>query len=378
MSSVPVASSPAAVFSHSSESKPSSTESGGQQAFDQVLSRRIERDDSSRPVQQQPANATKNTADEGANTNEAPSQQGLEAISPWLQMLAQTVPTQADMPEKSLVSDTASQEVDNPELQLLTAGMALPAPVVPVSNPASGLSAGLPGEARLGSVEAASLPIAANTGMPTGKDLPQVSAEVADAGGFADELLGKLNVADDLPAQLPLSSASAAVLAPKPDNVGQGAMVKHAVAEPVGDSRWGDAVAQRVSLMMGRKEQQLEMQLNPPHLGPMEVRVTMGGEQASVIFTSQSASVREALAAATPRLTALLADQGIHLTNVQVASDSLNQQAQEQARQQAAFGNNGESRQRVVNPFGLEGAVEQRVLSGVNIPVARSGVSLYV
>ncbi|WP_158380810.1 flagellar hook-length control protein FliK [Chitinilyticum litopenaei] len=155
------------------------------------------------------------------------------------------------------------------------------------------------------------------------------------------------------------------------------------IPEPVGSGRWGDAIAQRVGLMLGKQEQQIDMQLNPPHLGPMEVRLNLGGEQASVVFTSQHAAVREALAAATPRLTALLADQGIHLVDVQVASDSLQQQQQQQqqaAQQQASRQGSGHERHALAYGarLGGDGGVSETVLSEMRVPVARSGVSLYV
>ncbi|HSC79479.1 MAG TPA: flagellar hook-length control protein FliK [Chitinolyticbacter sp.] len=152
----------------------------------------------------------------------------------------------------------------------------------------------------------------------------------------------------------------------------------HYVPEPVGSNRWGDAVAQRVALMLGKQEQQIEMQLNPPHLGPMEVRLSLAADNASVVFASQHAGVREALAAATPRLSALLADQGIQLVNVQVASDTLNQHTQQQQASAGQQQGGGQSQ----GPAGLHGdqaetiSVEQ--LSGaVHLPVARTGLSLY-
>lgn len=155
------------------------------------------------------------------------------------------------------------------------------------------------------------------------------------------------------------------------------------VAEPVGSSRWGDAVAQRVGLMLGKGEQQIDMQLNPPHLGPMEVRLNLGNEQASVVFTSQHAAVREALAAATPKLTALLADQGIQLVDVKVASDSLQQQhhQQQQAAQQQSYPNEqGTARAAASYAFAGQdaGSVNVSESLSIRLPVARGGVSLYV
>jgi len=225
-------------------------------------------------------------------------------------------------------------------------------------------------------------------------------ASLPDAAPVAGKVLPRLadvsaNPARDLPLALPLESgegrdfadalqttlavqpaAPRALEAQSPAARGVEVLPRHVVAEPVGEGRWGEVVAQRVSMMLGRQEQRLEMQLNPPNLGPMEVRLSLGGEQASVVFASQHAAVREALAAATPRLTALLADQGIVLANVQVASDSLNQQHFQQAYQQQDGRQQQGGRSAAL---GLNDAeVQVRELGAIRVPVARSGVSLYV
>lgn len=160
----------------------------------------------------------------------------------------------------------------------------------------------------------------------------------------------------------------------------------HHIATPVGESRWGDAVAQRVGLMLGRQEQKIEMQLTPPNLGPMEVRLNLAQDQASVVFSSQNAAVREALAAAMPRLTTLLADQGFTLTNVQVASDSLQQHQQQQHQNQQAANGSGFNQQQngsrdlgsiYGNQTGYAGEVMQE-LGPMRLPVAKGGLSLFV
>ena len=233
---------------------------------------------------------------------------------------------------------------------------------------------------------------AANTTLEGGKALPQAQlVAVNQPSTGADETplaqAGLVDVlqataSDEVDADVPTLSNNfgqllSAARSTAQSNVAPAQITQATITEPVGGNRWGDAVAQHVTLMLGKQEQQMEMQLNPPHLGPMEVRLTLGSEQASVVFTSQHAAVREALAAATPRLTALLADQGIHLVNVQVASDSLNQHAQEQAGQQAAS-QDARSGQRQAIGFQYDDKSSVHTLSGVNIPVARSGVSLYV
>lgn len=198
-----------------------------------------------------------------------------------------------------------------------------------------------------------------------GKNLSEVNTVQVEAGDDASDFSAQVG------ALVNQSRSSTQVTEPT------STLPQRMIAEPVGNARWGDAVAQQVTIMLGRQEQQMDMQLNPPHLGPMEVRLTMGSEQASIVFTSQHAAVREALAAATPKLTALLADQGIQLVNVQVASDSLNQHAQEQARQQFASSDTRSGGHDSYRSL-IEGQEIPRTLTGVSIPVARSGVSLYV
>jgi flagellar hook-length control protein FliK len=123
------------------------------------------------------------------------------------------------------------------------------------------------------------------------------------------------------------------------------------------------------------------MTLNPPNLGPMEVRLNLAQDQASVVFSSQNAAVRDALAAAMPRLTNLLADQGFTLTNVQVASDSLQQHQQQQNQQQAASGSNQQNSGRELGAaYALQGGEVEKMqeLGALRLPLAKGGVSLFV
>lgn len=221
--------------------------------------------------------------------------------------------------------------------------------------------------------------LAANVSVQGGKELPPSLKLVADEGKFVELLQAGQDALSRAEQTVPVGQAPVRLEQAQ----SQPQVTSHAVIdEPVGHARWGDVVAQRVSLMLGRQEQQMEMQLNPPNLGPMEVRLTLGADQASVVFASQHAAVREALAAATPRLTTLLAEQGIQLVNVQVASDSLQQHMQQQARQQLDSGaQQGQGRtqhslfDQAATPLPVETVSS---MAGVHLPLARSGVSLYI
>lgn len=108
------------------------------------------------------------------------------------------------------------------------------------------------------------------------------------------------------------------------------------VQPTVGGSGWGDALGQKVVWMAGQQHQVAELHLNPPNLGPLEVRLTVNNDQVSALFVSHHHAVREAIEAAMPRLREMFADSGLMLGNAMVSSDSTPQQ-------QASSGQDGQA-----------------------------------
>jgi flagellar hook-length control protein FliK len=82
---------------------------------------------------------------------------------------------------------------------------------------------------------------------------------------------------------------------------------------------WDRAVGDRVVWMVNQRLQGAEIRLNPPELGPIEVRINMQGDQAQISFSAQHASVREALEAAIPRLRDMFGHAGLDLGDVNVS-----------------------------------------------------------
>ena len=98
------------------------------------------------------------------------------------------------------------------------------------------------------------------------------------------------------------------------------------VSPKVGSAAWGGAVGERVVWMANQSHQIAELHLNPPNLGPLEIRLTVNNDQATAMFVTQHSAVREAIETALPRLREMLADNGILLGNVTVGSESFSQQ----------------------------------------------------
>jgi flagellar hook-length control protein FliK len=108
----------------------------------------------------------------------------------------------------------------------------------------------------------------------------------------------------------------------EPKRASDPAALRLTVAQPVGATGWDEAVADRVTWLGQARQPSAELHLNPPNLGPVEVHVTMHGDQATVSFFSVHAPVREALQAAAPRLSEAFAAAGLSLGNVSVGADS--------------------------------------------------------
>lgn len=94
---------------------------------------------------------------------------------------------------------------------------------------------------------------------------------------------------------------------------------------PVGSERWNTELGQQVQLLIHTEQHSASLRVTPPELGPVDVRIDMSGDQATVSFTVQQADTRQALENALPRLRDLLAEGGILLGQAHVNQDSGNQ-----------------------------------------------------
>lgn len=149
----------------------------------------------------------------------------------------------------------------------------------------------------------------------------------------------------------------------------------NAITPEVGSREWGNALGDKVTWMATQGTQVAELQLNPPNLGPLEVRLTVtADQQANVVFVSHQPAVREAIETALPRLREMLADSGIMLGNSMVGAESFQQQQQQAQSQHTGNGNgraNGTHSEETGSLTGLAGVTETGSVSS-----SRSGAGL--
>ncbi|MCU7906421.1 MAG: flagellar hook-length control protein FliK [Candidatus Thiodiazotropha sp. (ex Epidulcina cf. delphinae)] len=87
---------------------------------------------------------------------------------------------------------------------------------------------------------------------------------------------------------------------------------------PVGQPGWDKSVGERIQWMVGQNIQQAEIKLTPPNLGPLEIKISLHNDQASVSFVAAQAPTRDALEASIPRLREMLGEINLNLANVDV------------------------------------------------------------
>ncbi|HEU4603687.1 MAG TPA: flagellar hook-length control protein FliK, partial [Steroidobacteraceae bacterium] len=150
-------------------------------------------------------------------------------------------------------------------------------------------------------------------GEGTAKDSSQLLdvalASVTDAdtkAGDAPTTAPPVPFADALAAHRTASSAT-------PDSANQ-----QTVHSPVGSPQWRDEVSAKVSVMVQQGNTSASLRLSPEHLGPLEVRISVQNDQASVWFGAAHADTRAAIEHALPRLREMFASQGLSLADTGV------------------------------------------------------------
>jgi flagellar hook-length control protein FliK len=99
------------------------------------------------------------------------------------------------------------------------------------------------------------------------------------------------------------------------------------VSAGVDTAEFGQGVADRVSLMMDGNLTSARLQVNPPALGPIEVRIALQAGHAQVWFTSHSAVTRDALESSSPKLREMLGAQGFGQVSVDISQRSFQERS---------------------------------------------------
>ncbi|HUI62878.1 MAG TPA: flagellar hook-length control protein FliK, partial [Steroidobacteraceae bacterium] len=151
------------------------------------------------------------------------------------------------------------------------------------------------------------------------------AAHAADQSQLPDQQTTSLP-APDGSQNVPFAASHLAAAAHTSSSTGPPQQI--ALRSPLGTAQWADELGARLTLMTHQGSQSGSLQVSPANLGPIEVRISVHGDQASVWFGAAHADTRAALEQALPRLKDLFASQGLALADTGVFREPPRQQAQ--------------------------------------------------
>jgi flagellar hook-length control protein FliK len=106
---------------------------------------------------------------------------------------------------------------------------------------------------------------------------------------------------------------------------------------------FADAVKDKVMVMINQKIQQVEIQLDPPEMGNIHVRVNLQNEQAAVQFVVQNQQAREALEQNMGKLRDMLAENGVDVGEANIEQREAKEQNGHGFDSQSNSGQNAQS-----------------------------------
>ncbi len=243
----------------------------------------------------------------------APAAAGTDAAAQALMAAAITQGASAPRADSAATDDLSTSDTD------------LPPGAAAVSGPATGAAAAALAQQSAAAISAAVTAATAASVAQAVSAAASASATDKRSHGNGPEptLAGASNDGSAGAAQL-LTSNTASDSAPTPT---------FKVAAGVDTAQFGQGVADRVSLMMDGNVTSAKLQVNPPALGPIEVRIALQGGHAQVSFLSHSAVTRDALESSSAKLREMLGSQGFSSVSVDISQRSF----QERSPQSQAY-----------------------------------------
>lgn len=99
--------------------------------------------------------------------------------------------------------------------------------------------------------------------------------------------------------------------------------IRLSIPVPTSGPDWGTAFSNRVAWMVNRNVQIAELQLYPPELGRVEVRISLQNGTADIHFGAQHVTAREAIESALPKLRETLSESGLADVTLDVSRHTL-------------------------------------------------------
>jgi flagellar hook-length control protein FliK len=226
----------------------------------------------------------------------APSAADTDAAAQAVMAAAIVQGTSAPSPDSSAAAD----DLATPDIGVTLQGVAANDSPAPLPSGPPAMHAAAPTSASVTAASAASIVQAVTASADSGATDKHAHSSNSDGSIGAAQLLTSNTAGDTSPGPAPTFKVGAGVET----------------------AEFGQGVADRVSLMMDGNLTSAKLQVNPPALGPIEVRIALQGGHAQISLSSHSAVTRDALEATSPKLREMLGSQGFSQVSVDISQRS--------------------------------------------------------
>jgi flagellar hook-length control protein FliK len=185
--------------------------------------------------------------------------------------------------------------------------------------------AGVPASAAAGNADAIG-GVAANAATAAAVTAPITAFAAIVNGGDKHAQVDALTATAG-PALTPTSDGTGATLQLTPDTTvaaatGSTAAGSAKIDAPIGTPEFNETLANHVSWMGGNNITGATLQVSPPQLGPIELRLSIEAGHAQVWMSSHNPATLDALQASSPKLREMLSSQGFQQVSVDVSQRS--------------------------------------------------------
>ncbi|MGF1680404.1 flagellar hook-length control protein FliK [Photobacterium minamisatsumaniensis] len=145
---------------------------------------------------------------------------------------------------------------------------------------------------------------------------------------------------------------------------------------PLNKEQASEQLAERMQMMLSKNLKHVDIRLDPPELGKLQIKLSMNNDQATVQFTVGNQQTRDLVEQAMPRLRELLSQQGLQLTQSSVQQDGSRQFTGQQNPQGQQTGNDSNG-QRSANQIGSDDDFQGVEANELWVSQPKDGVDYY-
>lgn len=109
------------------------------------------------------------------------------------------------------------------------------------------------------------------------------------------------------------------------------------VSVPFNQAGWNENLGRQLTLLISKNFDSAQIQLEPPELGPLQVRFQIQNEQVSLQFVSQHSIVRDAVEQTLARLQEMFSEEGLDLVDVNVSDEQLAEERSDLSDEESAI-----------------------------------------